>query len=171
MDLTVCIVHHVAQPFPAFPSAMETVRRVFSRVQIELDYAPYKGRGWVERVACARSSLLRRVTTPFWMSLDDDVEVEPDAVVAALERLTNEPRLGGVGIEYIDPVKGGAPFGTVHLGCAVWRTEATDGLVFRCDGEAGRACECFYFNEDVKARGGTIDYLKGFTARHRDEEG
>lgn len=133
----------------------------------EHDTEPYRSRGWVQRVADLRTKALRRVVSPFWLSLDADIRLSGNALLEALDFLKENPTWGGLGLWNHTTIERPKEHRGVAMNCALFRSEATDGLTFRVSPQGW--CECICFSLDIRERGYTVGYHPTLTSVHLRE--
>jgi hypothetical protein len=135
-------------------------------VTLGYDVEPFRSGDWRKRVADIRNRLLETVTTRYWMTFDTDTVIPEGVIPELLGWMEEHPDWGGVGVQCLPPNRGGSKRGTVHLGCAMFRSEATENLLFRTEGQHGKACECLYCWDDLTGAGWVYQYHPVLEVEH-----
>ena len=134
-----------------------TVHRVIGGMQ------PGEVHRW-QTIARLRNLGKRHGSSPWLMFLDDDVELEPQAIVRLLAGLRERPRYAALAADYRQHVEEG-PAIHVPMGATLFRRSALDLIRVRC---APRKCECRCCCDDLRRHGWGIGFCPGVRARHWD---
>src|SRR5262249_44898028 len=105
-------------------------------------------------------------TAPWLMFVDDDVELEAEAIARLVSALRESPRYGALAADYGDRA-GEGPAPHVAMGACLFRRGVLP--LFRFRWEPGR-CECRCCCDDLRYHGFGIAYAAGVRGRHWHEE-
>lgn len=130
------------------------------RILVEEDWQPFYSGDWLARLAVLRTRALNRVTAPYWMCLDGDCILTAEAVIEGVAWLEEYPAWGGVAYwtEACEPPVPLAPMPHIPMRCSLFRSEATEGIVFTTTRQNRTSCECACFCEDIRERGWIYEY-------------
>lgn len=115
-----------------------------------------------QTIARQRNIGKRRGASPWFMFLDDDVELEPQAIPRLIAGLSAAPDYAALAADYRKDRLPGPAF-HVPMGATLFRRSVLGLIEFRW--EPGR-CECQCCCDDLRRQGWGIDFLPGVFAHH-----
>ena len=116
-----------------------------------------------ETIAHARNCGKRMGKAPWLMFLDDDVELELDAIAKLISGLQSQPLFGAMAADYLGEANDVYPEKHVAMGATLFRRTALDRIEFRWE---PKKCECQCCCNDLRHQGIGIKYLSGVKAKH-----
>lgn len=138
---------------------LETVikNKWYHKLSIFLFKEPQRQGGVEGNIPFVRKRLAELVQTEYMMYLNQDILIEPFAIIDLFKKFISKKKCGAMAIKY-DPV-----IDHIESGATIMRAEHGKQIEW---GYVGKKCDCWFLKEGIEKLGLTMEYAEGMYARH-----